>query len=249
MRPGSKDGVPIYCAEPAPDVALGSEVTGSASLAASSALASASATNASLAQENQDLREQLAKAVDVYERETQKQYKTSLNRSGSASASLSNNTAVNMQGAFRLAATVSELGGRSQQVLLAREFLYRLCEARANNFVQTESVYVQLQATALEMINSIYASQHRSSTAENISASADLMKQVNEYNKSQTDLCSSQQKACESLAAKPDDKKPCQEAYNKCISAIKLVKAPELPDLTEKKPKGLVEQLNLSQAK
>lgn len=243
MRPAEANGVPIYCAEPIPDVALGSDVSASGSLSVSNAMSSAVSVNNALAKENEALRDQLNKAVDAYERDTHQQYKTSLSRSYGASAQAAASQSVNLAAAARLAVTVSELGGRSQQVLLAREFLYRLCEARANKFITDEKAYIALEATALEMIQNIYASQHTSTFAEDVTATADLVKQVNDYNGKQAALCDSQKKACDVVATADPDKKQCSSKFKECVDGIKPLAIPKLPEPQTTKPKSLIQGL------
>ena len=225
LRPPGVAGV--YCAEPVPDVALGSEMSGSGSLAASAALNQAASSNTALSQENSALRSELAKAIESYERETKKTYSSSISRSGSTSVESSSSSNLNLAATAKLAVTVAELGGRSQQVLLAREFLYRICEARANGFFEGGQAYVDLQTNALRLIEAIASSQRQSSDTEKLTANAEVLKQVNAYNDQQKKLCDEKQKACEAAAAtEADKKKDCPPLHKKCVDAIKLLEPP-----------------------
>ncbi|MCP3143856.1 hypothetical protein [Pyxidicoccus xibeiensis] len=212
----------VYCAEPMPDVALGSEQSGSGSLSAAASLTqSASAANsAALSEENEALRKDLRDAILAYEEATERRYNRSV--SSNLSSSTSSNASLNLQATYKLAVTVAELGGRSHQVLLAREFLYRLCEARANGFFTSQQAYVELQVNALKMIQSIAMPARPSANAER----AELVKKLNEYVTTQTELCKTQQSACTTAAADDAAKKVCAAAFNKCVSAIVTPKLP-----------------------
>lgn len=206
----------VYCAEPMPDVALGHETTASGSASGSLEQAASASAAASLAQENEELRKQLQEAVAAYEAETKRTYSGS--RSMTTSNSLSSSGTLNLQAAYKLAVTVSELSGRSQQVLLAREFLYRLCEARANRFFVDDQVYVQLQNNALKLIESIASVQKPSELA----LRSEELKQINAYNESQTKFCALKDKACNDAAGADAAKKAaCAQENTKCLAAIK----------------------------
>jgi hypothetical protein len=219
----------VYCAEPMPDVALGSDASGSGSLAASLSLSQAAVKNAALSQENEILRNDLQKAMEKYERETASKDSSSASRNTSTSINNSGSGSLNLEATARLAVTVAELGGRTQQVLLAREFLYRICEARANNFFTGGQAYVELQTNALRLIEAIYASARQSSDAERASAAAELMKQINTYNTQQQAHCDNRATACENIASKDEEKKKaCAAARKQCVDDIKPVEAPAL---------------------
>lgn len=205
-----------YCAEPMPDVALGSQQSASGSLNAAASLAqnASAATSATLAAENEALRKDLREAIIAYESATNREYSQSL--SSNVSSSVSSSGSVNLQAAYSLAVSVSELGGRSQGVLLAREFLYRLCEARANKFIQSEQAYIELQNNALKLIQSISAPVRPSPATER----AELAKRLTEYVAKQSDHCAAKQKACLAVAADEAAKKTCAADYAKCLSAI-----------------------------
>lgn len=236
LRPdGSKD---VYCSEPMPDVALGSDASGSASLAGAAALSQAASTNSSLAQENSSLRQDLAKAIDAYEKETKKQYSSSTTKSGATSVENSGSGSVNLAASARLAITVAELGGRSQQVLLAREFLYRICEARANGFFQGPQAYIDMQMNALRLIESIASVPRQSAEAEKLAANSELVKQVTAYNTQRQADCEAKQKACDASAANDVAKKECVKARKDCVDAIKPLEAPPVKGLAEATPKG-----------
>lgn len=241
MRPDGNKA--RYCAEPMPDVALGSTMSAAGSLSASGALSKAASVNASLAQENEQLRDQLGKAVDAYERETRNSYRASLSRSGSASSQMSASGSLNLAAAANLAVTVSELGGRSHQVLLAREFLYRLCEARANNFITKEENYIALEIQALDMIQNIYASQRASNAAEDALANAELLKQVNEYNGTRLKLCDVKKESCLQQASDAAKKQACGDEHKKCVDGISLLKLQDATPRSEQKPRSLSEQM------
>lgn len=215
--------LPVYCAEPLPDVALSTESSFSGSLAASAALSQAVQSSASLSQENARLKERLSKAVEAYERDAKQSYQEKYSLTNEASASQSGNASLDLQAAARLAVTVSELGGRSQQVLLAREFLYRICEARANDFIKEERVYERLQVNALRLIESVYTIKP-TSDAERVAAVAELLKQINANNTQQKTKCDDLFSACE--IAKPKKKNECATDKIKCINAITLTKPP-----------------------
>jgi hypothetical protein len=219
----------VYCAEPMPDVALGSDASASGKLSGSASMAQASATNASLAAENEALRRELDAAIEKYERETENRYTSSTSSTRSTSLSQSSNAALNLEAAARLAVTVSELGGRTQQVLLAREFLYRLCEARANSFIENEATYTRLQENALRMIEAIYTVKPTNDT-ERVVANAELLKQVVAYNTQQQTRCDERLKACDAVAKTDDEKAACKKDKNECVKAIVLLKAPDLSE-------------------
>ncbi len=220
-----ENNLPVYCAEPLPDVSLGSDSSFSASLAASAAFSQAAASNASLSQENDRLKKRLNKAVEAYERETSHTYQEKYSASGGASASQSGNAALDLQAAARLAVSVSELGGRSQQVLLAREFLYRICEARANNFIRDERTYERLQVNALRLIESVYTIKP-ASDAERVAAAAELIKQINANNAQQKTKCEDVFTACDAANAKKKGKEKCAANKETCMKAITLAKPP-----------------------
>jgi len=221
----------VYCAEPMPDVSLGAEASFNGSLAASFAntqAAQASAAIAALSEENRELREELEDAVEASESGKKQE------RSGNVSSSLAStmNATANLQAAAQLAVKVSELGGRSQQVLLAREFLYRLCEARANAFIEADKgLYVALQKRALEMIENISKPQKASETAERTA----LIKEITAHNKQQSDLCGAKKTACaaaaESLKSpnKEEKQAECVTKHDTCMSGIKLLSVPAVP--------------------
>ncbi|WP_437948933.1 hypothetical protein WME98_51295 [Sorangium sp. So ce296] len=218
----------VYCAEPMPDVALNSDASGSGSVAGSLSAAQSATMAASLSDENERLRGELRRALDKYERESSSSGASSTSRSNSNSLGQSASGSLNLNAAARLAVSVAELGGRTQQVLLAREFLYRICEARANNFFEGGQAYVELQTNALRLIESIAASQQRSSDAERALANAELLKQVNTYNTQQQTLCDERFKTCEAAATKEDEKKACAAARKQCVEAIKPLEAPAM---------------------
>jgi len=255
MRPGKNGAPAIYCAEPVPDVALGSELSGSGSLGATSALtgkslltSSLTRENAALEEQNASLRRELEEAVREYERETRREYKTTYRTERSADRSSTSDETVNLTAAAKLAVTVSELGGRSQQVLLAREFLYRLCEAKANDFIKTEGAYILMQATALSMIQSIYEAQHSSTAAQETAAYAEAVKQVNTFNDQHKKTCEAQRKVCDEGVPKDKDGKADAGEVKKCIQWNKEclaieVKAPEYNAPKKEGGKSLVEQV------
>ena len=74
LREGKSDHV--YCAEPMPDVALGSETSGNGSISAAMAAtqAASAASTAALGEENSAIRKQLGDAIAQYEQETGKKY-------------------------------------------------------------------------------------------------------------------------------------------------------------------------------
>jgi hypothetical protein len=232
-----------YCAEPLPDIALGSDKSASGSLAAAAAFSQSASATASLAQSNEqlltdntNLRRELDEAIRSYERETQHKYTGSYSRDASTSVQQNGNASLNLTAAARLAVTVSELGGRSPEVLLAREFLYRLCEARANNYFTDPKTYSEQQANALHFIQAIYEARYRVSDT---TADAQLLKNVIDYNNQQKGLCSDRQKACEIVAAQEADKKSQDAAKNKCaVDFKKCLDKLELMAVPKPKAKG-----------
>lgn len=202
----------VYCAEPMPDVALGSETSASGSLAAN-ATAAASASGAAaavLADENQQLRKQL----------DQKQ---------ESSSSTGDN--LNLQGAYKLAVSVSELQGRTQHVLLAREFLYRLCEARANRFFVDDKAYVTLQNNALKLIESIATAQSTPTMAQRV----EELKAITAFTKQQSELCKQRNTACTEAAGKKEDElAKCKAEHVACLGAIKAPEPSKPPGPAEK---------------
>lgn len=225
-----------YCAEPMPDVALGSDASGSGSASAAyqASQALSASTTAALSAENETLRKELQDAIASYENATQSRYSRS--NSASTSASTSASGSANLQAAARLAVTVAELGGRSQQVLLAREFLYRLCEAAANGHIEKGHDYVTLQVNALRLIQSISRPVTKSATAEN----AELLQRIAEYTKSQTELCAARAKACTEAAGKDEAAKTaCAKANKECLEAIKPPAPPKAERSSDESPKAL----------
>lgn len=225
----------VYCAEPMPDVSLGSDqsANGSVSVALSSAQAAAASAASALAQENDSLRRQLHDADLAYEASTG----SKTNRSYSSSASESGSSANNMaaQGAYRVAVSVAELGGRTQQVLLAREFLYRLCEARANRFFVDDKAYVSLQNNALKLIQNISIPARPSAASER----AELLKRAVEYANAQATLCNAKEKACTASAADDATKRECVKTLAKCMSAIEFPTVPKASQVTDVEPSEL----------
>jgi len=223
----------VYCAEPMPDVAMGADasVTGSlASSFANSQAAQATAALATLNEENEELREELEDAIEASKSGTK--YERTRNSSGSLESTL--NATANLQAAAQLAIKVSELGGRSQQVLLAREFLYRLCEARANDFIGDEKTdYLRLQERALTMIETISSPPKASESAERTA----LIKQVVESNKQMISHCEAVRSACEGANKGKGvaDQKDCASEHHKCITEVKLLVVPETPKKVEGK--------------
>lgn len=227
----------VYCAEPLPDVALGSEQTASGKLAGTFATAQAAsaATTAALMEENKTLRKELNDAVREYERETGGKYERNL--SSNVTVNSSANSSLNLEAAYGLAVKVSELGGRSQQVLLAREFLYRVCEARANRFFIDDQAYIDLQVKALGMIEAISTTKKPSVVAEKTA----LLQKVNEYNKQQSERCAAAFKACKSAK-----KTNCVETRDKCekpltfealgLPAPRTLPQGEVPSLAQERP-------------
>lgn len=229
-----------FCAEPMPDVALGStlEVSGAAkgSLAAEASMSSSYASslkdiNESIRKENEALRHELEKALDEYKKETGRELKTSVESSlslASASANKSNSN-LELQAAAKLAATVSELGGRSQQVLLAREFLYRLCEARANGFFAGGQAYVDMQQNALRMIESISKAAEKTPVEKR----TELLKQGLELQKARASLCADIKKSCLAVAETKTTqaeikaaKDACEVDSGKCLAKAAFEEGP-----------------------
>ena len=67
-----------------------------------------------------------------------------------------------------LAATIAELAGRDNLVLLARDAMYRLCEASANGMI-TSGQYAELYGAVLTQVTNIAgASKERSQTLNKI---------------------------------------------------------------------------------
>lgn len=259
MRPATKKDEPvaIYCAEPVPDVALGSEISGNGSIGTKNALttsaivtSSLTRENASLINENDRLRRELGEAVRDYERKTGREYKEKFDAERSSNRTFNSDDSLNLIAAGKLAVTVSELGGRSQQVLLAREFLYRLCEARANNFIQSEKAFVALQTSALSMIESIYQAQRSSIVAAEATAYAEVVKQVSAYNTQRKSTCTDVRNLCNQgiplKDGKPDlassEAKNCILEEKKCLEE-QLIKAPPQQQGSKTEEKPLVKQV------
>lgn len=226
---GKDDGL-YYCAEPLPDVALGSDKSFSASLAASAAAAQAAANSSSvqqandrLAEDNESLRRERDDAVRAYETDTRQQYTGSRSSVHSSSLNASANASLNAAAATRTAIAVSELAGRSPEVLLAREFLYRICEARSNGFFTDPKVYSEQQANALRLIQVAYEAKYKTLDA---SAEAQKVKSILDYNAQKLALCTSRKDTCDKLAAKDDDKKACLVTYADCLKNVELLSLP-----------------------
>lgn len=250
----SKEGEPIYCAEPMPDTSLGSDVSLSGSLANSQSASQSAAvaatladTNQALLEDNESLRRELDRTKDQLVQgdeskssvctsiERARNRKSSTSASHNASETSSNQTSatssLNATAAARFAATVSELSGRSPEVLLAREYLYRLCEARANGYLENREM-AEGQLNALNLVKTVY--QARFQVSE-ISNQTQLMKAINDFNSAQTKFCSDRKASCEDLAAQGTDEKDktkakaaCVKPYDDCLSKITL-RQPEKP--------------------
>lgn len=195
-----------YCAEPMPDVALGSEASGSGSLAASAM----AAQSAALSQENERLRSELQRSKTSSKAAVQQQASGDIDLTATA----------------RLAISVAEMGGRTQQVLLAREFLYRICEARANGFFEDGKTYVDLQMSALKMIEAIETAKSKALVTSSAAANAELLKQINAYNDGLQKHCEQKFKSCEAAATNDPEKKACATSRQTCENAIKPIVPP-----------------------
>ncbi|AEI65617.1 hypothetical protein LILAB_18575 [Corallococcus macrosporus] len=211
----------IYCAEPMPDVSLSSEAAASGSMSAAAALAqsASAATNAALAEENEALRKDLREAIRSYEQSTKSTYNRTL--SSDLSSATTTSSSLNLQAAYKLAVTAAELGGRSQAVLVAREYLYRLCEARANKF--DDEAYARLQERALAMVEAITKPAPTNPAADR----AALAQRISELATTQMKLCDTQKSACMALVGDDKDKAKttaCGEAFKKCVDAIQPMK-------------------------
>ncbi|WP_426753461.1 hypothetical protein [Myxococcus sp. Y35] len=189
------------------------------SVAAALAQSASAATNAALAQEKEALRKDLREAIRSYEQSTKSTYNRTL------SSDLSNSTAtsssLDLQAAYKLAFTAAELGGRSRAVLVAREYLYRLCDARANKF--NDEAYAKLQERALTMVEAI----SKPAAANPAADRAALAQRISELATTQMKLCETQRSACMALVGDDKDKSKttaCSEAFMKCVDAIQPMK-------------------------
>lgn len=225
-----------FCAEPMPDVSLGSttDISGSAkgSMSNDATLSSSYASTLKelyevAERENHALRRELEKALEEYKKETGKDLGTSVESSLDITSSSGNKSSGNLelQAAVKLAATVSELQGRSQNVLLAREFLYRICEARANGFFQGGQAYIDMQQNALRMIVEISRSSQKSAQETRL----DLLKQGIELQKARVGICGDVKKSClavadtkDPAAAKKDAQTACEVDFGKCLKAAEF---------------------------
>lgn len=67
-----------------------------------------------------------------------------------------------------LAANIAELAGRDNLVLLARDAMYRLCEASANGMISTEQYATLYSAVLAQVANIATASKERSASVVRI---------------------------------------------------------------------------------
>lgn len=214
-----KDSLHKYCAEPMPDVAMSSEVSGSGSLALSAAMNESAAMNVELARENAALREELSKksaSSETGSRNSEDSGKSNTtNKSSSgvgASSTMGASGSLDAAITYRSAVTAAELAGRTQQVLLAREFMYRLCEAGSNKFLEG-SDYGALLEKGLAMVENVATGKS--------TGPADLLKQVNEYNEQRRKICDIKLARCDRFKDKPRDE--CLAAADKCFDELKLL--------------------------
>ena len=214
-----KDSKHRYCAEPMPDVAMSSEISGSGSLALSAAMNQSAAMNVELARENAALREELSKksssdeagsnnSEDGGKSDTKNKSSSGVGASNAMGASGSLEAAIS----YRSAVTAAELAGRTQQVLLAREFMYRLCEADSNGSLAGAD-YGSLLERGLAMVENVATGKS--------TGPADLLKQVNEYNEQRKKVCDVKLARCERFTGKP--KEDCLAAADKCFDELKLL--------------------------
>lgn len=93
-----------------------------------------------------------------------------------------------------MAISVSQLAGRTQQVLLARDYFYHLCEARANGFITSNEDYAALLGKGLQMIVAIEEADARARIAE-----ANKAKEESDADKKKKELADAQDKLKEEL--------------------------------------------------
>jgi hypothetical protein len=158
----------------------------------------------------------------------------------SLSTSASNNLAV--QANLNLSREVVELQGRTQLVLLAREFMYRNCEAAANGYISRED-YLTLHKASINQVSEMLKASVSKAEAENTAAEAKktaaeakkaeadakkieaeterlkiLTKTDGTIFQSQLKYCKSELLKCIKVASGNSEKETvCSTTYDKCI--------------------------------
>jgi len=158
-------------------------------------------------------------------------------RSSSSESGLTNSASNNLavQANLNLSREVVELQGRTQLVLLAREFMYRNCEAAANGYISRED-YLTLHKASINQISEMLKAsvskaeaQKKEAEAKKTEAEAKKVKAETEKQKvlnqtadinyqSQIKFCKNKLLTCNNSASGDKKKEAsCSSEFDKCI--------------------------------
>jgi hypothetical protein len=194
-------GVVRFCAEPPPDTGVSSNSSANVNVAAS--LASITSLSQKMEVENKILRDKMYELVTKLEAERESTGKSSddleyyrkVLSDMSASQNVSGNLTLGV--ATQQALNIVELGGRNDELLLAREFLYRICEASYNDpNTITGSTVVKLQTNAMAFLIKRQEAKKASLVVEVARYSSDLYRSSYDAFRLQSENCLKVQTQC-----------------------------------------------------
>ena len=149
---------------------------------------------------------------------------TSVNNGNGSSATAGNKTGV--QNDLHTSTTALELAGRTQTVLLAREFLYRTCEAASNGWIEAKDV-VKAHDSILNNITTLINTDNKKAetTAAVAGAIATMKLDPKILGSTATvvkgvirDACTKDFEDCMSKGGADEKaKRECRAGFNKCL--------------------------------
>ncbi|QEI11218.1 hypothetical protein [Cellvibrio japonicus] len=149
-------------------------------------------------------------------------------KTGEDSTSGSVSNALGLKGASDASTTALELAGRTQIVLLAREFISSNCKARANGWI-TDEEFKNSQDAVIKQISEMINTENEKAKAEKAKAEAvgaavkaeldkkALANVATAFQQAKTDSCLNNYDTCISAAAGDSNKvKACKSTLIKC---------------------------------
>jgi len=207
------------CAEPPADTGANATLSATASLSnqlAASTAAAANLTNAINATNNNSSGSEGSR---------------NLSRENSFSNTATNNTAI--EASLNLTRKVIELQGRTQLVLMAREFMYRNCEAAANGFISKEDFLAMHELSIRQISEMLKASvvkaeaqkaeadaKRNTAEAEKLKAeAAQILLETEAVNyQAQIKYCSEKNITCiKNASGDAQKEKKCKAIFEKCL--------------------------------
>ncbi len=149
---------------------------------------------------------------------------SSVNNGNGSSASAGNKTGLNND--LQTSTAALELAGRTQTVLLAREFLYRTCEAASNGWIEKEDVVKAHDSILKNITTLINTDNKKAETTAAIAGAVATLKfdpklltnAANVVNSEIRDACTKDFEACLSKTGTDEKAKGiCRASLNKCL--------------------------------